>query len=335
MQGRVRNSGNVGVRATGRQPDSGHAPGSALILQAGGRMARTFLALLVGLSLLLVVNRWRGTDQSLAEPGIETAIQPAVAAPGQPASASAGPTTVSPQVEQSAAQLATPPSPGETPSRPPEADTGDGGRTPVIERMARLEARRQVFRFARFTYIDSMLTGSDSLIRRWPDRAEGSLRVSLDVPSELSTCAARCRRALETALDRWRGLGIGLSFRVVDDSTQADIAVHWIEKFDLDRSGQADVQWSHDGTIRFARVTLAVQADDGRPLSDRELAIVATHEVGHALGLPHSGRTTDVMFPTARVDGISDRDRATITLLYSIPPGSLRDDGALRGVDVR
>ncbi len=277
-------------------------------------MARTFLILLAGLSLLLLVSRMSQGGPSAPEP---TAV------------------VDSPHLARSAAHLAPPPAP---PPPPPDAATEtDESRTPVIERMARLEARRRVFRFSRYTYVDSMLTGTDSLIRRWPDRPEGALRVSAIPSPALAECAARCRRALTTALERWHGLGIGLAFQMVDDSTQADIAVHWIEKFDLDRSGQADVQWSHDGTIQFARVTLAVQAVDGRPLSDQELAIVATHEIGHALGLPHSGRATDVMFPTARLDGLSDRDRATITLLYSIPPGSLREGGggALRGVDIR
>jgi Matrixin len=280
-------------------------------------MARTFLILLAGLSLLLLVSRMSRAGSSTTEPTVATVA------------------VDSPHVARSAAHLAPPPAP--TPASPNAATDTEEGRTPVIERMARLEARRRVFRFGRYTYVDSMLTGADSLIRRWPDRPEGGLRVSASLPPALAECAAQCRRALTTALERWHGLGIGLTFQMVDDSTQADIAVHWIEKFDLDRSGQADVQWSHDGTIHFARVTLAVQAVDGRPLSDQELTIVATHEVGHALGLPHSGRATDVMFPTARLDGLSDRDRATITLLYSIPPGSLREEGggALRSVDIR
>jgi len=47
--------------------------------------------------------------------------------------------------------------------------------------------------------------------------------------------------------------------------------------------------------------------------------------VGHALGLPHSADSNDVMFPATRSGAISKRDRRTALLLYHLPPGSVRD----------
>ncbi|MGH9391391.1 MAG: hypothetical protein ACRD1Z_17430 [Vicinamibacteria bacterium] len=47
--------------------------------------------------------------------------------------------------------------------------------------------------------------------------------------------------------------------------------------------------------------------------------------MGHALGLPHSGDRNDIMFPTVIAPRPSPRDRATLTLLYSLPPGPLRE----------
>ncbi len=55
-----------------------------------------------------------------------------------------------------------------------------------------------------------------------------------------------------------------------------------------------------------------------------DVRVVATHEVGHVLGLDHSKDSTDIMYPTAKVRDLSDRDTRTVLLLYQLTPGSLR-----------
>ena len=61
-------------------------------------------------------------------------------------------------------------------------------------------------------------------------------------------------------------------------------------------------------------------------LPDAALLSVAVHEAGHALGLPHSSDTSDVMFPATRTGTLTDRDRRTIEVLYRLPPGPVRDE---------
>ena len=51
---------------------------------------------------------------------------------------------------------------------------------------------------------------------------------------------------------------------------------------------------------------------------------MALHEVGHLLGLDHTDDATSIMAPTVRVRGLSTADRATVRLLYTLPPGGLR-----------
>jgi predicted Zn-dependent protease len=47
--------------------------------------------------------------------------------------------------------------------------------------------------------------------------------------------------------------------------------------------------------------------------------------VGHLLGLDHSSDTMNIMTARVRVRELSDQDRATMKLLYSMPPGSLKN----------
>jgi predicted Zn-dependent protease len=48
------------------------------------------------------------------------------------------------------------------------------------------------------------------------------------------------------------------------------------------------------------------------------------HEIGHALGLNHADDATSVMYREAATSTISPSDRATLRLIYLLPPGSLR-----------
>ncbi|MEZ4585862.1 MAG: matrixin family metalloprotease [Gemmatimonadales bacterium] len=291
-------------------------------------MSRVLLFLLLGLVGLVVVERLSGEAEtgSLAPPEAATPVPEPVAA-GTP--------------QRIAPSAAPAPAPRPAPSEPtgpvddePErtldapfvegAPAGSGpSRTPTIERMARLESRRRLFQSARDTYIDSLLVTVDSVVRRWPARRQ-PLSVFATMPDSLRGQTARAHRAVELAMGRWAALSLGVTFRWATDSADADIRVSWITKFESDRSGQAEILFDHRGVIRHATVTLAFRDPRGAPLNDEELGIVATHELGHALGLPHSSRSSDIMFPTSSATAISRRDRATAVLMYSLVPGSLR-----------
>ena len=51
---------------------------------------------------------------------------------------------------------------------------------------------------------------------------------------------------------------------------------------------------------------------------------IALHEIGHLLGLDHTGDQTNVMAARVRVRELSIADRATARLLYTLPPGGVR-----------
>jgi hypothetical protein len=197
-------------------------------------------------------------------------------------------------------------------------------RTPTVDRLARLAVRRQLAGMAGQTYLDSLISTTDSVVRRWPDRNGEPLRV-LIIEGDAPGYAPRMAGLVRQALDRWAGAGVGVTFAEVLDTTGAEIVVRWIDRFDIDRAGQTDLTWDQLGRVRHAIISLALHSTAGAPLSDPALLSVAVHETGHAIGLPHSPDSNDVMFPSTHTSALSERDVRTAQVLYQLPPGSVTD----------
>jgi hypothetical protein len=198
--------------------------------------------------------------------------------------------------------------------------------TPTIERLARLAARQQLTREAGQTYLDSLIISTDSVIRRWPDRSGVPLRVGI-VEGGAPGFRPKMVEYMREALARWEAVNTGIRFTTTSDTAQADIIVHWIDHFDFDRAGQTDLTWDQAGRVRKATILLALRTNTGMVLPDPALLTVAVHEAGHALGLPHSPDSSDVMFSATQTAILSERDRRTAQILYQLPVGPVRDLG--------
>jgi hypothetical protein len=199
----------------------------------------------------------------------------------------------------------------------------------IGERLVRLATRERLSREASGTYLDSLMVSTDSVVRRWPDRYGKPIKLYLvegGAPGYLPRMADFARGAFE----RWEHTGVGIMFAVVTDSADADVVIRWIDRFDFDRAGQTDLTWDQAGRVRRASISLALRTHTGAVLPDAALLSVAVHEAGHALGLPHSSDTSDVMFPATRTSTLTERDRRTIEVLYRLPPGPVRDELAGR-----
>ncbi|MEP6473217.1 MAG: matrixin family metalloprotease [Gemmatimonadota bacterium] len=171
-------------------------------------------------------------------------------------------------------------------------------------------------------YLDSLLSASDSVLRRWPEAPGRPLTVAVMPPAD-EPLVTDLADDVQRALEGWTGLGLGFRFATTPDTTDADIVVRWVSRLQKNRTGQTDLTWDQLGAVRHSSILLALRGPDGALLDQSARRTVALHEMGHALGLPHSADPGDVMYPASRQSGLSRRDRETLSLLYSLPFGSL------------
>jgi hypothetical protein len=171
---------------------------------------------------------------------------------------------------------------------------------------------------------DDAMTGD---VFRWPG-ARLPVRVWVDQRGALPRLVNDGLRAWETRFlyGEFRGV-------TVSDSAAADVIVRWSGAVPPDVPPDPGppvfactglTQFSVDATNTlddYVRVEVGSTAG----FSDAQVAAclvrVATHELGHVLGiLQHSPATADLMYPTPGVGEPSDGDRRTVEVLYHTEP---------------
>ena len=186
------------------------------------------------------------------------------------------------------------------------------------EVLRRIKAREQG------TYIGEILLSRDSSLARWRDRTQRPLRVWIQFAPQILDWEDDFPAEVRRAFDDWTEVGIPVRFAFVDDSAHADIHVTWIDQFDEPISGKT--RWARDDSwwIVEGNITLAVHHHAGQALDHSAIKAISLHEVGHLLGLDHTADASNIMTPRVRVRELSEADRATLKLLYSLPPGAVR-----------
>ena len=200
--------------------------------------------------------------------------------------------------------------------------------TPVREEVTKPrdneDIRRKLREGSAGTYVDELLLQRDSALARWHDRLKNPLRVWIQPESPTQDFSGTFPAIVRGAFEEWSGTGIPLAFTFVTDSSKADVHVTWIDRFDEQISGKT--LWAHDDDwwIVEANIVLAIHHRGGEPLDSSAVRAIALHEVGHLIGLDHTIDTANIMTPKVRVKELSDADRATARLLYTLPPGKVR-----------
>jgi hypothetical protein len=144
------------------------------------------------------------------------------------------------------------------------------------------------------------------------------------LPSATPGWDDRYPQLVRDAFSAWAAAGVPIHFTFVLDSARGEILVTWTDRFEAQVTGRT--QWAHDQHrwIVGGTLLLALHQPDGRALGAEAVRAIALHEVGHLVGLDHTADAANIMAPVIRVPELSEADRATARLVYSLPPGSLK-----------
>lgn len=200
---------------------------------------------------------------------------------------------------------------------------------PIAVTMPVAEVVRRLLDGEDGTYINELIASRDSALVRWPDRVTRPLRIWVAEDEQLSAWNSDYVPAVRDAFDTWAQTGIPVRFSYVIDSASADVHVKFVDRFANGISGKT--VWSRDSAwwLVSSDIQLGLAHPSGGTVTPPQMRAIALHEVGHLLGLDHAHAADNIMSARIRVRELTDEDRATIRLLYSVPAGVIKGRGVV------
>lgn len=173
-------------------------------------------------------------------------------------------------------------------------------------------------------YLCAELERSGSIrLRRWKDFS-GPLVVHVPRPDfESPEDGIALQQAAALGLRAWNRQPFEISTDMHGDR-RAHFSVRWVRSLGGSQIGMARTEWSGATGLRVVSLELVTRNpyEPEAVLDARQIRLTAAHEMGHALGLPHSDAPRDVMYPTNTATSLSARDYRTMESLYGLPDGT-------------